>query len=153
METVYLETSFISYLVSEPSKNIVTLHNQLQTRAWWKTHSKRFQFFVSDLVLLEASRGRASESIKRVEFLRTIPMLRLTKEELEVAKSLVDQVILPEIAFDDAAHIVCATAHQLDYLLTWNCKHIANPRISSKIETFLLQRYGKVPMLCSPLQL
>ena len=122
---LYLETTIPSYLVSKPSRDLRLAADQEQTLEWWEEQRVRFEIFISAVVLREVAKGNPEMSQKRVDALSHIPILSLTEESEELTIRLIDEVI-PANAADDAAHIAIAAVHRMDFLLTWNCKHINN---------------------------
>ena len=124
--SVYLETSVISYLVARPSKNARVASNQELTHLWWQTRRKQFELYVSAVVLGEAERGDAVLAAARVAVAREMKLAQVTREALDLAAGLVTGAGVPQKANEDALHIATAAANGLDYLLTWNCTHIAN---------------------------
>lgn len=152
-EVVYLETSFISYLVSEPSSNIISYGNQLQTKSWWEKNKKKYTFIVSELVLLESEKGKRSEAKKRLDFLSDIKSVLVEQKDIEIAKLIIKQGIIPEKALSDAIHISTAARYGASYLLTWNCKHIANAQNFRALEELYAKQALYLPILCTPLQL
>lgn len=132
--TVYLETSFISYLVSRPSRDLIVAANQQTSQEWWLTCRPRFDVFVSQLVLQETSFGDPALVQQRLDILQGIPLLELKSEALILAEALVDRGPIPRKAVEDALHLAVATVNGMDYLLTWNFKHLANATMRFQIE-------------------
>ncbi len=108
------------------------------------------QLFVSDIVYLEASRGDAARALQRLDLLTGIPRLSVTEDCKSLAQVILDKGDLSAKAKDDALHIAIATVHQMDVLLTWNCRHIANPVILRKIREIISPDYGRLPEICTP---
>ncbi len=109
--------------------------------------------FTSEVVLEEASKGDAEASKKRLISLKGIPLLELTDKVSKLAKELISQNILPSTALDDALHISLSTIHNIDYLLTWNCRHIDNAEIKPSIRK-LIENFGfNYPEICTPQEL
>ncbi|WP_245754469.1 type II toxin-antitoxin system VapC family toxin, partial [Candidatus Accumulibacter aalborgensis] len=129
---VYLETSVISYLAARPSKNVIEAGHQQSTYQFWDRRDE-FDLFASELVLTECAAGDPEAATKRLAALRGIKLLDITSYSIELAKDLVIAGIVPAKASEDALHISIATVHFSDYLLTWNCRHIANPEIQARI--------------------
>ena len=149
---VYLETSVISYLTARPSKTIVGAAHQQLTHEWWERRD-RYELFVSELVLQECSQGDPFASQIRLAALADIPLLMISGKALAIASELVENKIVPSKAAEDALHIAIATVYGVDYLLTWNCRHIANPEIQSNISELLVQRGLYLPYICTPEEL
>ena len=150
---VYIETSVISYLTARKGRDIRLAGDRQHTRVWWEFHRARFELFSSDLVLKEASAGDAVAARDRLDILNLITILNTTREAIALAKKLIDAGAVPQIAEEDALHIAIAATHQLHYLLTWNCRHIANAVLRSKIDA-VCRAEGCTPLvICMPPQL
>lgn len=131
--SVYIETSIVSYLTARPSRDLVVAARQQITQEWWDARRPDFEVFASDLVVLEARRGEADAADRRLRLLVPLPLLDASQGR-ELAESFVNARLLGPKAFDDALHIAAATVHGMDYLLTWNCTHIANAVILPTLE-------------------
>ncbi len=150
---VYIETSIISYLTARPSRDLMAAAAQQATREWWENQREHFALYVSPLVLEEAAVGDANAAAKRLETLQNIPLLEITLEVLNLAKALVAQKAMPMKARDDATHIATATIHHLNYLLTWNCKHLANAQMQEKLVAVSSTLGYHLPRICTPYEL
>jgi predicted nucleic acid-binding protein len=139
MASVYLETSVIGYLASRPGVDFIFAANQLMTLEWWNDHRARFELFVSQAVVDECSAGDAVAAQERLAFLDGIPVLTINAGTLNLAQKLMHHVELPAKAVVDAVHIATAALNKTDYLLTWNCKHIANPAFRVKLKMCWMQ--------------
>ena len=149
---LYLETTIPSYLVSKPSRDLRLAADQEQTVEWWQEHRGRFEIFVSAVVLREVSKGNPEMSQKRVDALSGVPLLSPTGESEELTIRLLEEVV-PANAADDAAHIAIATVHGIDFLLTWNCKHINNRYTTRKIEECCQKMGFTCPVIATPTEL
>ena len=132
---VYVETTVISYLAASPSRDIVVAAHQQLSKAWWDQRA-RFELFVSQAVVDEASRGDASVAKRRLALLDDIPVLALSDDVHEFAKRLFAAGAVPAKAALDGLHIGVAALNHMQYLLTWNCAHIANaaaPRLGDRL--------------------
>lgn len=151
--SVYLETTIVSYLTAWRSPDLVMAAKQQLTRQWWDESRHLFDLFVSDVVLLEAAAGDTSAAQRRMEVLESIPVLSPIPQVDQIASKLVERLSLPDRATADAAHIAICVAHGIDFLVTWNCTHIANaayqPIIQDVCDTF---GFG-MPVVCTPEQL
>src|SRR5947208_2078333 len=150
MESVYLETTFISYLVARPSRDVIVAGHQQTTQDWWANRRSAFQCPVSQVVIDEASVGDAAEVQKRLAIIGGLPILEVTAEAESLTQAIMAAGILPPHAFPDAAHVAVATVHAVDYLLTWNCKHLANAQIARRIAVVCEKLGHKVPVICTP---
>jgi predicted nucleic acid-binding protein len=147
---VYLETSIISYLTGRASRNVVIMAHQQLTRRWWDMQRQEFELFVSPLVLQEASAGNPTMVRRRLEMIRGLPVLAVTPQATALAEQLLESGPLPTKAEVDALHIGAAAVHGMEYLLTWNCKHIANARMRSQIEAICRNMGYEPPVMCTP---
>ena len=152
-ETVYIETSVIGYLTARSTKNLIIAGNMETTRDWWQNRRNDFFLYISQVVLDEVARGDTEIATKRLEILRDFPLLEVTESVDELASEFMTKSNLPPKASDDAVHIAIATIHRLDYLLTWNCKHIANAQIQRKLIKICFDLDYKLPMICTPYEL
>ncbi len=150
---IYLETSVIGYLTSRPSRDLVTAANQQLTRDWWDDHRSRFELVISEAVLAECGAGDATAADERSVVLVDIPTLDITDEVKKLADDLVNRVPLPPKAEVDAVHIAVAAMNGIDFLLTWNCTHIANAALLRRIESICKDWGVEPPTICTPQQL
>ena len=151
--TVYIETSFISYVTSRLSNDYLVSAHQRVSRDWWERRRNFFNLCISQLVIDEISAGDKEESSKRNQLVIGLRELRATPEALNLAKSFIEQGALPKKAFDDALHMALAAVNGMDYLLTWNCKHIANVEVIHVIVEVCEESEYKPPLICTPLEI
>jgi hypothetical protein len=151
--TVYIETTIVSYLTAWPSRDIIRLADQTITREWWETQRGRFDLFTSELVVVEASAGDESAAKDRLAVLNTLRMVSITEEAEKLAKGLIAAAALPSNAARDALHVGIAAANGLEYLLTWNCTHLANGLLQSKIVESCEAHGFRAPLILTPSQL
>jgi predicted nucleic acid-binding protein len=149
---VYLETTIPSYIAGSPSRDLVIAAHQQITREWWDGRG-RFSLFISQVVLQEVSSGDDEAAARRLSFVADIPILQLTEEVRRVAHELLSQKALPAQAAVDALHVAVAVVNGMDYLLTWNCTHIANAAVRSKIERVCRSLGYEPPVICTPEEL
>lgn len=152
-ESVYIETSLVGYLAIRPSNNLILMANMEVTQRWWQTRRRLFDLYISQVVLDEAAEGDAEMSAKRIEYIQDIPVLELNEAVRDLGTQFIRDSNLPLKAADDAIHIATATVHGLDYLLTWNCKHIANAQIQRKLEAISSRNGYTLPKICTPYEL
>jgi hypothetical protein len=151
--SAYVETSVISYLNARPSRDVVVAAYQEVTREWWRSAPDRFVLFASALVISEAGTGDADAANARLDLLGTIPLLDATGEAVALTGMLLDLGAVPRKAADDAAHIAIAATNGVDYLVTWNFRHIANATMRSKIEDVCRRSGYEPPVICTPNEL
>jgi hypothetical protein len=150
---VYLETTIPSLLTAWPSRDLVIAGQQQVTRDWWGTRRNDFQLFVSELVLEEAGLGDSAAAALRLEAVAGCALLAATKETQELARALLASRLIPPDAAADAAHIAVAAVHGMDFLLTWNCRHIANATLVEPVRAVCLRGGFPAPVICTPVEL
>lgn len=150
---VYLETSIISYLAARPSRDLVVAAHQQITSEWWDNSRHRFDLYTSELVIQEAGGGDTEAAARRLEFLAGLPSLTINEEVMTLAVALLDAKAVPARAVEDAYHIAMATMNGMGFLLTWNCKHIANAAMWPRIDAVCRTRGFAPPAIATPEQL
>ena len=153
MESVYLETTFISYLAARPSRDVIVAGHQQTTQDWWDTRRNEFDCSVSQVVIDEISAGDPTEIQKRLDVVRALPVLEVTASAEFLAQAIVASGVIPPQAIRDAAHIAVAAVHAIDYLLTWNCRHLANAQIMRRTEHVCQRLSEHMPLICTPEEL
>jgi len=152
-ETVYIETSILGYLTARSTRNLILAANIEVTREWWECRRNAFTIYISQVVLDEVARGDAVIAAQRLEILSGLPLVGLNQAVRDLAAQFLVRSNLPPKASDDAVHIAAATVHGLDYLLTWNCKHIANAQIQRKLTEISREQGYQLPIICTPYEL
>ena len=151
---VYVETSVISYLVSRRNQHdLLVAANQELTHEWWDTRRHKFDLYASAVVLAEAARGDRSMAAARLEIAQGLDLVEVTDSALVLAQALLKSAGIPKKANEDALHIAIAAAGGLDYLLTWNCKHIANAVIIPRVNEVLRGLGFEPPLIYTPQEL
>ena len=151
--TVYIETSIISYLAAYPSRDLITAAHQQITHTWWHERRPDFSLFASQVVLDESAAGDSRMASRRMEILKDLPLLEITPPVAELAATLIARLPLPPRAGADAAHIAVSAYHGMNFLLTWNCSHIANAVLRPRIEMICREQGFSPPVLCTPEEL
>ena len=152
-ETVCVETSIFGYLTARSTNNLILAANTKVTHVWWDNCRNSFTIYASELVEDEAARGDKAIASQRLDFLKPIMYLDITKEVIELAREFLKQSNLPSKATNDSIHIALATVYGLDYLLTWNCKHMANAQIQKKLSQISSKLGYELPIICTPYEL
>jgi hypothetical protein len=150
---VYVETTIVSYLTARPSRDLLTAAHQQVTQDWWAHRRPKFDLYVSQFVVTEVSAGDPEAARQRLALLDGIPLLSPNETALRLAEDLVRNGPIPKKAAADAAHIALATVHGMDFLLTWNCTHIANAEMRVAMEAACQGRGLLLPILCTPEEL
>lgn len=151
--TAYIETSLISYLTARPSRDVVVAAYQEITRQWWQDAPERFDLVASELVVTEAGAGNADAARARLAMLESVTLLNTTKNSEALTRLLLDLGAVPHEAAADAAHIAIAVTNGVDYLVTWNFRHIANAAMRSRIELVCRQAGYEPSVICTPNEL
>jgi hypothetical protein len=150
---VYIESTVPSYLVAVPSRDLLIAAHQQVTSEWWRTQSVVFDLYVSQFVRDEVARGDAELAARRLGIIKDLALLDITDDVLELGEAFVARRIIPKKAGTDALHIAVAAVHGMDFLLSWNCKHIANAAIVRAIEAVCRMRGFECPVICTPEEL
>jgi len=148
--SLYVETTIIGYLTSRVSNLLVAAANQQITRDWWDGHRGDFDLFISRFVVDECAAGDSEGASERLEKIKGIPHLNVTEEVMRLADALLAKVPLPTKAEIDALHVAVAAVSGIQYLLTWNCKHIANASLRPRIESVCRDLGFEPPCICTP---
>lgn len=150
MTTLYIETSIVSYLRQRPSSRVVMAARQLLTHQWWNDERGNYELVTSQYVMDEASDGDPVLAAERLRSLDGIPLLPIELQIGVIANEIISRAILPPKATIDALHIAMVAHHRIQYLLTWNCTHIANARILPRIHQVLTDLGLPIPIICTP---
>src|SRR5689334_8803429 len=132
---IYVETTVVSYLTARPSRDLIVAGHQQITHDWWDARSASYELCVSQLVFQEAGDGDVQAAQERLDVLATMTLLEIKEEAMALAEELVQAGALPAKAENDALHIAVAAVHRVPYLMTWNCRHMANATMRTQIES------------------
>lgn len=150
MDTVYIETSIVSYAAAWPSRNIVTAGLQQQARDWWDSERPKFDVVTSQLTLNEAAAGDPSAADDRLRLLKGLPLIGIGGDAQELASRLLAAHTMPQKAAADALHVAAAATGGVKYLLTLNCKHIANAHELPRVYNLLRAEGFENLLICTP---
>lgn len=151
--SVYIETTIISYLTSRTSRDVVVAGRQALTADWWNSYRDRYEVFVSALVQSEAEDGDADAVKRRMDAMEGIPALDIGDNARELADKMTKGGPMPVQYPEDALHIAVCAINGIDYLMTWNCKHMANATMRRQVEQFLDNLGYVCPIICTPEEL
>lgn len=152
-QRVYIETSVVSYVTGRPARDMVVAAHQELTRQWWEMRSPAFDLLVSELVREEAGKGGAEASGRRMKSIEALPILQVSDAAVALAEQLVAAGPIPQKSAADALHIAIAAVNGVDYLLTWNCTHLANAAHRHRIEALVEEAGYACPVICTPEEL
>jgi hypothetical protein len=150
---LYIETTIPSYLVSIPSRDIIVAGHQQTTRLWWDFRKDDFDIFISQFLIDEVSAGDPGQAERRIKVIETFPQLEITDGVTRLAEALLLSKVILQKAATDAAHIAIAAVHGMDYLMTWNCTHIANAIIFTAVKQICSEQGFTFPIICTPEEL
>jgi predicted nucleic acid-binding protein len=151
--SVYIETSILSYLVARPTANLLSAACQQVTSEWWDGKRHLYDLFTSELVIAEAKAGHADAAARRLELLRGVLELTISDDVKRLAVAFIAQGALPDKAQAEAIHIAVAAVHNVDYLLTWNCRHIDNPATKPAVRAVCMSEGYRCPEICTPIEI
>jgi hypothetical protein len=147
---IYIESTIPSYVVARPARDLLQAARQQLTRDWWDLKREHHELFTSQVVLDEITDGEAEMARQRLKLLRGVPLLELNAAANDLGREVLRSGLLPASADGDAAHIALATVHEMDILLTWNCRHIANVAIQQRLRRLVEQSGYTLPSLATP---
>ena len=151
--SVYIESSVISYFTARRPREIVAAAHQEITIDWWEEALTKFEPFISQFVIDEISRGDSDAAEKRLTVISLFKVLAMTSEVASLANKYYVVLNIPENARTDTYHIALSVFHGMDYLVTWNCKHIAAGRVRAIIEAINSKLGYFTPTICTPEEL
>ncbi len=152
-KTVYIETSITSFFTARPASDLLASAWQMITVEWWKTQRNRFDLYTSDVALEEAGKGNLVAAARRLEALSGITILPITGSVVALSKVLLQGKALPVRALADALHIAVSAVHGVDYLLTWNCRHLDNAETKPIVRSICGIPGHTSPEICTPQEL
>lgn len=142
-----------SYLTAKSSRDLIVASHQQITVEWWDQVRSQINCFVSDFVIQEAERGNTVYAQKRLEAIKDFPVLELNDEIKALAQKYFAALQIPERAQIDAFHLAAASWHRMDYLLSWNCTHIASGRVRKIVRDINDGLGVHTPTICTPEEL
>ncbi len=152
-DKVYIETTVISYLAAQPSHDLIVAGHQKSTHKWWRERRRDFDLFCSQLVVQEAAAGDSKAAARRLHFLKGMPVLVTSEAIRELTRQLTRSGGIPRETPEDALHVAFAVIHGMDYLITWNCRHIANAQIRNNLSATCSMMGYRLPVICTPEEL
>ena len=151
MATVYIETSIIGYMTARSSDAVIFQARQQLTQQWWTDQRDKYELVTSQLVIDEAGAGDPTAAKERLVLLNDVPLLDIQHPDVQtLAEKLITNHLLPEKAAADARHVAVSTVFGIEYLLTWNCRHIANAETLPRIYKMLRESGFEPPLVVTP---
>jgi hypothetical protein len=152
-QSVYVETTIVSFLTARPSRDVIRQGRQQLTRLWWSTRRAAFDLFTSEIVVIEAAAGDPVAARERMDTLQPIPRLDIPEIAVDLGEALLAAAALPTVAARDSQHVGICAVNGIDYLLTWNCRHLANAVLRDRIEDVCVSFGFRPPKICTPEEL
>lgn len=143
----------MSYLAVRPSRDIIVQAHQQITWDWWESQRKNYELYISEIVLQEIAGGDPEAAKRRESFIGNLGILDMSDAVRNLARKLAKFLDLPKHAELDALHLSFAIEYEIDYLLTWNCSHLANGLIISRLKRFELKASRLTPVIVTPEEL
>ena len=153
MARAYLDTTIPSYLAAYPSRDLVTAAHQQITHEWWRNAGERFALHISEIVEREISRGDPEAAERRKKIVVDLPVLPMNEDVRRLTRRYHDDLGLPEDAEADVLHIAFCVAYEIDYLVTWNCDHLANGEVMKRLQELNQGMGAFSPLMVTPEEL
>ena len=147
---IYIESTIPSYVVARPARDLLQAARQQTSKDWWELKRHQHELFTSQIVLDEVASGEAEMAKQRLETPAGVPVLRANEEAEKLTLQILGSGLLPAAADRDAGHIALATVYEMDILLSWNCRHIANASIQARLRKLAEKSGLTLPVLCTP---
>lgn len=153
MDSVYLETTVVGNIAGRLHPDPAIAARQQVTRTWWATAAERYELFISQVIVDECAAGDSAAASERLEVIRSLPLLDETRAAEQLADLLIARLAVPESQPRDALHIAVAAVHGIQFIATWNFKHLLNPHLQAKIADSCYEGGYVPPVICTPEQL
>jgi predicted nucleic acid-binding protein len=152
-KSVYIETTIVSYLTAQASHDVIRAARRAITKRWWNDRRQDFKLFVSEIVFEEAQKGDMLAVKRRKRVLDRLPRLEISDEAAELAAALIEEGTMPPKAAGDALHLAVAAVQKIDFLLTWNYRHLANAEMMGRMASVVAAKGYRAPVICTPEEL
>jgi len=153
VDLVYLETTVVGHVAGRIHPNLHIASRQHKTRRWWATAKSNYRLFISQLVIDECGTGDPTAAQERLNEIAGLPRRDVIDDVRDLADALMARHAIPKSEPRDALHVAIAAVHAVEYLATWNFKHIANATLRTKIND-VIRDYGyAAPVICTPEEL
>ena len=150
--SVYIETSIPSfYYETRTEAESVAMKNW--TQLWWKNSQERFICYTSEAVFNELESGEYPKKQEKIELIKNITLLEINDEIEEIVEVYISNYLMPKDELGDALHLAIASFHKVDYLLTWNCNHLANANKKKHIRRINERLRIHTPEILTPLEI
>jgi hypothetical protein len=153
MPSVYLESTIPSYLTSRPSRDLIVAAHQQITHDWWEHAAECFDLFVSEAVLEEIGAGDPTYAAKRLALVAPFPVLKQSDDVDGLIREYARRLAPAGVAIADLPHFAFAVAYKMDFVVTWNCAHIANGQIIRRLAAINDELGQSTPIIVTPQEL
>ncbi|MDA1055083.1 MAG: type II toxin-antitoxin system VapC family toxin [Planctomycetota bacterium] len=150
MDSVYIETTVVGHIAGRIHRDPLVVARQQITRDWWRDDAPNYIVFISQLVLDECSDGDPLAAAERLEIVKDVDLIESSDEVDTLADALIAGRAVPASEPRDAFHIAISAVNGVNYLMTWNFKHIANASLRSRIEQVCRDAGFEPPIICTP---
>ena len=150
IKSVYLDTTIPSYYYEERPE--LALHRKI-THQWWDEEKPYYDVYISEIVVMELNRGDYPHKTEILQLVDELPILETPDEISDIVQVYIEQSLMPRRDLGDAFHLALASYHKIDFLLTWNCKNLANANKFSHIRLINTQLGIFIPQIITPEQL
>ena len=151
--SVYIEPTVVSHLVARPSNDPILASWQRASQQLWQDYADRFEFVISSVVRAEIQRGDPTAAQQRLAVVSSLTVLEISPEMGKLVEKLLNSGAVPRNARPDAQHIAIATGHGVDYLVSWNHKHIVNENKREYINQVCREAGFQRTTICTPMEL
>ena len=151
-ESVYIETSIFSFYHDQRTAPAVIAMRDW-TRQWWDSHRQGYEVITSTAVLAELETGNLPHRDDALSMALRLPAIPIEDEIREIVEVYIKHQVMPGDPLGDALHLALASFHKFDYLLTWNCQHLANANKFNHIRRVNTLLGLHLPALVTPLEL
>ena len=149
-ESVYIETTIPSYLSARSSRDLIVAAHQRITHEWWEGQREKYQLFISPIVVTECSAGDPERAKARLALLTEMTLLEYSPRIDSLTEQIMGGLRIPQSKRLDAMHLAYAVEYQIDFVMTWNCSHLANAQSEKALASFCKQKNVWMPILCTP---
>lgn len=148
--TLYLESTIPGYLAAPPSRDLIVAAHQQVTHAWWETARPKYEIYISEAVIAEVRSGEPETAAERLTLIESLQILALTERVEQTVRAYQEGLGLGRDAWLDIVHLAFASANRLDYLLTWNFKHLANGHVIKRLQGVNRELGLETPLVLTP---
>jgi predicted nucleic acid-binding protein len=147
--SVYIETTIPSFYYEVRTEPEMIARRE-STRAWWERERSRFDLYASIFTLAELEEGEYPGKQEALSLIQALPVLRITPEIESIAEAYMNRRLMPRDDFGDAYHLAAASYYEMTFLLTWNCRHLANANKIQHLRAVNVELGLSIPIVTTP---